>query len=412
MTDNSNTKTTVNSATIPKRNNAASKHSRRWIPILGAALLIALIIAGLWPRPTPVETAKVSRGLLLSTVNEEGKTRIKHKYLVSAPVAGQLRRIPFKAGAEVMAGQTVLAVIDPAPPLLLDARSRALAEARLEGAVANRDKAQTNEFFANIEMQRISRLFQEKAVSIQEYEAAQVRESLALKEKSAAESALRQVEAELSEYRSRQETNSASCTPLEIKAPINGRILRVFEENSRVVATGTPLVEVGDPTDLEVVIDVLSRDGAAIQPGAKIILEQWGGTEPLEGRLRLVEPSAFTKISALGVEEQRVNCIADLVTPPEKRTSLGDNFRVEAKIVLWETPQALRAPVGALFRQGQEWKGFVVQQGYARLRTVKVGKSSSTEMQILDGFQEGDELILYPGDRIKEGFRVKPVQLN
>jgi len=185
--------------------------------------------------------------------------------------------------------------------------------------------------------------------------------------------------------------------------------LHVFEESTRVVAPGTPLVDLGDPAELEAVIEVLSRDGAVIPPGAKVELEQWGGGEPLAARVRLVEPAAFLKISALGVEEQRVNVVVDLVTPYEQRRSLGDNFRVEARIVVWETDQTLKVPAGAVFRRGQTWAAFALVGGRAELRRVTVGRSSGTEFQVLDGLKDGEEVILYPGDRVHEGQRVQPI---
>ena len=178
-----------------------------------------------------------------------------------------------------------------------------------------------------------------------------------------------------------------------------------------MVTAGTPLVEAGDPSDLEVVIEVLSRDGAAIKPGSKVELEQWGGGELLEARVRLVEPAAFTKVSALGVEEQRVNVVADLLTPPDQRRSVGDNFRVEAKIIVWETDQALKVPAGALFRQGETWAAFVLAEGRAHLRIVKAGRSSGTETQVLEGIKPGDELILYPGGRVRDGQRVRAIKI-
>ena len=240
-----------------------------------------------------------------------------------------------------------------------------------------------------------------------------MREASALKEETAAQSALRQAEAELAEFSSAtaQETGSL-CPAREIKAPASGRVLRVFEENTRVVTAGTPLVEIGDPADLEVVIEVLSRDGAEIAPGAKVEFEQWGGTEPLIGHVRLVEPAAFTKVSALGVEEQRVNVIADLLTPLEQRKNVGDNFRVEARIIVWENSDALKVPAGALFRQGDQWATFVVIDGSSRLRVVKAGRSSGTETQILQGLEPGDKVILYPGSRVHDGQRVTPIRIG
>jgi HlyD family secretion protein len=397
---------------MPLRRNKMHRH-KRWLPWLGAALLVALILLGFRPQPTPVEVTKVVQGKLRATINEEGKTRIKQRYVISAPVTGHLRRIPFKAGTEVVAGQTVLAVIEPVTPVPLDARNRALAEARRDTAAANLEKARAAHKFAASELQRFQKLYEEKSVSPQEFEPVQWRETAAAKDRAAAESALRQVEAELAEFAVASEgaTNTVRA-PIEIKAPASGRVLHVFEESSRNVSAGTPLVQIGDPAELEVVIEVLSRDGAAIRPGATVELEQWGGIGSLEAHVRLVEPAAFTKVSALGVEEQRVNVIADLVTPFEERKNLGDNFRVEARIVVWETDRALKAPAGALFRRGADWAAFVMDGGKAELRRVEVGRSSGSEMQILDGLNEGEDLILYPGDRVRAGQRVKPIQIS
>jgi HlyD family secretion protein len=383
------------------------------LPYAGAVVLVALIVAGLWPQPVPVETARATRGTLRATVNEEGKTRIKQRYLISAPVTGQLRRIPFKAGAEVQAGQTVLAIIDPLSPAMLDARARALAEARRDTAAANLEKSRATHAFAASELRRSEKLYADKTVSIQDLEAAQLREASAAKEEAAGQSALREAEAELAEFTASDAGTNTVRAPKEVKAPVTGRVLRVLEENARVVTAGTPLLEVGDPADLEVVIEVLSRDGAAIAPGAKVELEQWGapGASDLLARVRLVEPAAFTKVSALGVEEQRVNVIADLLTPPGERRNVGDAFRVEARIIVWETDQALKVPAGALFRRGDQWAAFVLADGRAQLRPVTVGRSSGTETQILDGLKEGEQVILYPGSRVHAGQRVKPIQI-
>jgi HlyD family secretion protein len=403
---------TDTAAALPPQRRPANRHTRRWLPYAGAVLLAGLIVAGLWPRPVPVETTHATLGTLRATVNEEGKTRIKQRFVVCAPVAGQLHRIPFKAGAEVEAGQTVVAVIEPLAPALLDARARTLAEAGRDSAAANLEKARAAHNFAAGELRRFEKLYGDKAISIQELEAAQLREASAAKELSAAEAALRQAEAELTEFAAGGAATAVSnCLPQEIKAPAGGRVLKVFEENARVVAAGTPLLELGDPADLEVVVEVLSRDGAAIVPGAKIEFEQWGGGEPLLGRVRLVEPAAFTKVSALGVEEQRVNVVADLLTPPGQRQNVGDNFRVEARIVVWETDQTLKVPSGALFRQGEQWATFVVTEGRAQMRLVEAGRSSSTETQVLKGLKAGEEVILYPGSRVHSGQRVKPIRI-
>lgn len=390
----------------------SNQRTRRWFPYVGAVVLVGLIMAGLWPKPVPVEVAAASIGTLRATVNEEGKTRIKQRYVVAAPVTGQLRRIPFKAGSEVKASESVLAVIDPLAPTLLDPRARASAEARRDSAGANLEKTRAAHKFAASELRRFEKLYADKTVSVQELETAQMREATALKEQTAAESSLRQAEAELAEFGSPfgGDTNSV-CLPREVKSPISGRILKVFEESARAVTAGVPLLEIGDPSDLEVVVEVLSRDGAVIQPGAKVEFEQWGGDQPLVGRVRLVEPAAFTKVSALGVEEQRVNVIADLLTPPEARANVGDNFRVEARIIVWEASDALKVPAGALFRQGNQWATFVVESGRARVRLLKVGRSSGTETQVLEGLKPGEEVIVYPGSRVKDGQRVGPIKV-
>ena len=203
--------------------------------------------------------------------------------------------------------------------------------------------------------------------------------------------------------------DQGTSPPLTVLAPATGRVLRVFEESSRVVSAGTPILEIGDPNDLEVVIDVLSRDGAVLDAGTRIEIEQWGGPGILEARLRLVEPAAFTKVSALGVEEQRVNVIADLLTPPDLRGHLGDNFHVEARIIVWETDRTLKVPSGALFQKQEEtWAAFVIDKGRATERTLVVGQSSGTETEIRRGLQEGDRVVVYPGDRVRSGQRIRP----
>ncbi|MBE0540144.1 MAG: efflux RND transporter periplasmic adaptor subunit [Verrucomicrobia bacterium] len=373
---------------------------------------MALLVLGLWPEAVPVETATVTVGPLRTSVNEEGKTRIKHRFIVSAPVTGQLRRIPFKPGAEVVVNQTIVAIIDPLASSPLDPRSRITTEARRDAAAANVEKARAAHTFAASELRRNEKLYAEGTVSAQDLEAAQWRETTAARELTAAESAFRQTEAELADFAVATDGSAdSSVRPTEVRAPITGRVLRVFEESARAVTSGLPLIEIGDPNDLEVVIEVLSRDGAIIGPGTKVELEQWGGGQPLAARVRLVEPAAFTKISALGVEEQRVNVVADLVTPPEQRLNLGDNFRVEARIATWETDRTLKVPAGALFRRGPQWESFVLEGGRVRLRQVTVGRSSGTETEILNGLKEGEEVVVYPGDRVRDGLRVKPIEI-
>ena len=378
---------------------------RRWLPYAGLAVLLILLALGLRPRPSPVETARAVTGPLRATVSEEGKTRIKQRYIVSSPVTGQLRRVPFKPGAALTAGD-VVAVIEPMAASPLDTRSRALAEARRDSAVAALEKTRTSYALAANEFKRVGQMFAEKTVSAQDYESSQMRETAAAREVVAAEGVLRSAVAELVVV-------GSDTTPalIEVRAPVAGRVLHVFQESERPVTAGTPLLDAGDHADLEVVIELLSRDGAALTAGTRVELEQWGGPKPLEARVRLVEPAAFTKISALGVEEQRVNVVADIVTPLAERAALGDSFRVEARVIVWESDKVLKVPVSALFRRGAEWSAYVVRNGRAALVPVSAGRSSGTETQVLGGLKEGEEVILYPGDRVQDGDRVQPVKL-
>lgn len=417
-------------APFPAQSNAKNKSTPAWrrrLPLLGALLLVALIVVGLWPRPIPVESGPVVRGPLVVTVDEEGMTRVKNRYVVSTPVAGQLQRIDWKAGAPVVAGETVLAVLEASGADFLDARSLAQAEARVRAAEAARDaaaaqraRAEAAQQLAAAEFERAEQLRKQDVASAQEYDLARMRAETAAQEARAAEFGLRVAEFEVQQAQAvltrgtppAEGARVAPLPPLVITSPVSGKILRVFQESTRVVPAGFPLLEVGDPTDLEVRIEALSRDGVAIQPGARVMLEQWGGAEPLHARVRLVEPSAFTKISALGVEEQRVYVIADFVDPVEKRSTLGDSYRVEARVVIWEKADALQAPAGALFQQGGEWRTFVIDDGRARLRDVQVGRSNGVATEILDGLASGDQLIVYPGDKVTDGTRVTPIQIE
>lgn len=398
----------------------AAPRWRRFLPVFGGLLLVALIVVGLWPRAVPVESAEVTRGPLVVTVDEEGMTRVKNRYVVAAPVAGQLRRVDWKAGADVEAGKTVLATLEAGGADFLDARTQAQAEAGVKAAEAARDAARAQQERAvaaartmAAEFERAKQLRATNVNSPQEYDLAQLRSETAAQDARAAEFALRVAEFEVQQAQAvlrRGATSSAE--PLAIVSLVGGKILRVLQESARVVPAGFPLMEIGDPTDLELRIEVLSRDGVAVRPGARVILEQWGGPGPLEARVRLVEPSAFTKISALGVEEQRVYVVADFTSPIADRPTLGDSYRVEARIVTWESPDALRAPAGALFQRGAEWQAFVVQGGRAQLRTVKIGRSNGVQTEIVEGLAPGDRVIVYPGDKVADGGRVQPLELD
>lgn len=392
----------------PRNNHKNRRHARRWIPYTGAILLAALVTAGLWPKPTPVETGTATRGPLRSTVDEEGKTRIQQRYIVSAPVTGFLQRVPFKPGAPVEAHSTTLATLLPTPSTSLDPRAQATSEANLSLAKANVEKARAAHDYAQRELKRITQLVSQNTLPEQELDAATWRERDANQVVQAALASLQQAQAELANYNTPLNTNTQ---PTLITAPVSGKILRVFEESSRIIPAGTPILEIGDPYNLEAVIECLSRDAATMTPGMTVDLERWGGGSPLQGQLRHVEPAAFTKISALGVEEQRVNVIVDILTPPQDRPTVGDNFRVEARIVTWESNDTLKIPAGALFRRGQQWAVFTIQNGRATLQNVETGHSNGKETEITSGLSPGDTVILYPGERVKNLSRVHPVQI-
>jgi HlyD family secretion protein len=409
--------------TSPTKKPAPAASRRRRLPWIVGAVVLALVIAGLWPSALPVEVATVGRGDVVVTVNEEGMTRVKNRYVISSPVAGQLQRIVWKPGAVVEAGKTVLAVLETSGADLLDVRGQAQADARVRGAESNRElagaqlaRARATHTMAQNDLNRFRTLAERGALSQQDLENATMRETTTAQEVRAAEFAQQVAEFELQQARALllrgQPGGNSEQAPLVITSPVSGRVLRVFQESSRVVTGGLPLLEVGDPTDLELRIEVLSRDGVAITSGARVIVEQWGGPKPLEARVRLVEPSAFTKISALGVEEQRVYVIADFVDPVEARPTLGDNYRIEARVVVSEHKNVLRVPAGALFQHGNVWQTFVVRGGRTLLKTVKVGQTNGLETEIIDGLVEGDRVAVYPGDKIRDGTRVKEITLR
>ena len=390
---------------------------QRSFALAGACLIVAAIVWAFLPKPVAVDLGEVIRSSMQVTVDEDGITRVRERYVVSSPLSGRLRRIELEAGDPVRAGKTLLAVIEPGDPQLLDARTRNEALARVKAAeaavrrtTAEVERALAAHELAESEWERTRRLFDTGVISRQEFEQAQAAERTAREDLKVAEYALQiarfeeeQARATLLQFTGDPGGNSE---PHEIKAPVDGRVLRLFEESESIVGAGSPLLELGDPADLEIVVDVLSADGVKIEPGARMILEHWGGAEPLEARVRLVEPSAFLKISALGVEEQRVNVIGDLVDPPGRRPSLGDAFRVEARIVVWEGEDVLKVPTSALFREQDQWAVFVEDNGSARLQIIEVGHQNGMESEVVSGLAEGQRVILHPGDAIEDGIQI------
>jgi HlyD family secretion protein len=393
-----------------------SKRFSLWLPLAAIGTLVLLGWA-LRPRAIRVDLGTVIRGPLTVEVVEEGRTRIRQRHVISAPLAGRLLRVTLRPGDAVEAGQTVIATLEPADSAMLDSRTQAQAEARVKAAEAEQartlpllQRAQSEQAYAHTDLERARGLHAQASLSHQELDAAERREAAAAAELRSAEFAQRIADYEVELARAALLTSDARSTPLDarrpLRAPISGRVLRVFEESATVVPVGARLVEIGDPADLEVIVETLSTDAVRIPLGARVRIERWGGGAPLTARVRVVEPSGFTKISALGVEEQRVNVIADLTTPVEHRAALGDGFRVEARIVVDEVASALKVPVGALFRQDERWAVFAIAGGRARLRTVEIGRRNDAEAEIMAGLAPGETIVLHPGDSVREGRRV------
>lgn len=380
--------------------------------------LLSLVAYGFWPAPLEVEMGVVERGNFLVTVDEDGKTRIREKYTVSIPVPGNLLRLALDAGDAVVQDKTVLARIEPLDPTLLDARALAEAEARVRAAEAVQqqasvsvERAQEAEKFAGHEFERAGELVQQNAISTSEFDRLETEAAVARADVRAAEFALRVATFELelaraALIRTQPQAQSPRDSLLTIRSPITGQVLRVFQESAGVVTQGLPLIELGDPGDLEVEIDVLSSDAVRITPGARVVFEQWGGDEPLEGVVRVIEPAAFTKISALGVEEQRVNIIADFRGPAVNQLSLGDGYRVEAKIVTSEAVNVNQVSTSALFREQEAWHVYRVEQGVARRVNVQLGRSNGLVAEVLEGLATGDQVVMHPTDRVRDGVRV------
>jgi HlyD family secretion protein len=383
-------------------------------------LLAAGLVYAFRPQPVPVDFATVERGTLTVTVDEEGETRVRDVYVLSAPVSGRMRRVEAEAGDRVVAGETILAEIEPIDPTLLDVRTQSEAQAAVRAAEAARDlasaeveRAEANLDFARTELRRHQNLMDRGAASERELDAARREFRTARAALDTARAALQERIFELDRARARlvsplqtheRQGECSECIP--VRAPVSGRVLRVVRESEGPVASGEPLIEIGDPSELEVGVDLLSADAVKVQAGDRAVFEEWGGDEPLHARVRRVEPYGFTKISALGIEEQRVNVILDFTDPREKWEALGHGYRVEARIVLWEGDDVLKLPLSALFRDGERWAVFAVEDGVARLRHVERGRHTGLEAEILSGLEEGQRVVLYPSNRVADGVPV------
>jgi HlyD family secretion protein len=380
------------------------KLGRRGFVWGGVALATAMfLVYTLRPTPVPVEVAAAGRGPLRVTIDEEGRTRVRDRYVVVAPVAGRVARITLDEGAAVTRGMAV-AQLSAAP---LDPRTREEAAARLRGAEDAERAATAAVSQARAALDQAARnraraesLFAKNLLSVEQREVTALAETTAVRQVEAADfraqAAAHDVEV------ARAALTAGAGDVVRLLSPVRGQVLRVPEKSERVVAAGTTLVELGDPGRLEIVVDLLSEDAVKVKPGARVLIEGWGGDRPLEAHVRMVEPSGFTKVSALGVEEQRVNVVADLdATPPQ----LGDGYRVEARVVQWEG-DALKVPASALYQEGDQWRVFVVENGRARARVVRVGHRNPDEAEVLDGLGVGERVIRQPTDKISDGTRV------
>ncbi len=422
---------------------------RRFVWISLAALVVVLIVRAFRGSPVLVDVATIGRGLLRVTVDDDGRTRVRERYTISAPIQGRLLRTLLDPGDLVRAGETPVAEFVPIAPELLDARTRAEAEARtrraeasLHEAEAREEQAEADLRYAETLLERVRELAAEGIEGKNRLDLAMRDEESARQGRRAAQFAVQVAAYELDAARASlieatpdavgpddtdpDEGNAnpadASTRSVErvngdgrllLRSPIDGTVLLVFEESARALSAGAPILEVGSIAALEVVADYLSQDAVKIRPGMEVLVEGWGGATnddeaTLRGRVRVVEPSGFTKVSALGVEEQRVNVIVDPVGPPEDWAVIGDGYRVELRVVLWEEENALIVPTGALFRRGGDWSVFLVENGRARRRTIEIGRQNGLEAEVANGLREGERVILYPSDLLEDGTRIEP----
>ncbi len=387
---------------------------------IGAVLLTALVLM-LRPRPLLVDVHSVTPGHFRVTLDADGIARVQHVYTVSAPVGGRLLRTELVTGDAVTQGQTLIATLEPSNPALLDPRTLAETREDLEAALASRDlaaadleRAHADQSFARTELDRARELFDAGTVPRRFVDEAQRAARSANAAVAAGEAALDAREHEVARIRARlftptgEGSGSDGCECLTLTAPISGRVLKVFEPSETVVLPGTPLVQLGDPGRLEIVADYLSTDAVRIRPGQRAFIEEWGGDLALDALVRHVEPVGFTKVSALGIEEQRVNVVFDLTAPDPQWGSLGHGYRVTARVVVWEADNALTVPVTALFRDGPLWQVFRVEDGLAWPRTVDLGQQSGLRVQVVSGLASGDVILVNPPAGIDAGSAVVP----
>lgn len=390
-----------------------------WPIGLGLLLLAGLVFA-LWPRAIAVDIATLAEGLMAVTIEDDGVTRVKEVYLLSAPISGKMLRIEPRAGDFIEAQKTVIATIEPADPAFLDTRAEreleftvSAAKAARETAAANARGREADLKLARQERERVQQLFAKNVVAKARVDAAAASVDALEAAVATARAALRQREFEVKTAEAALIVPTDAAKPksarrccFAIRAPITGQILRVIQENETVIQAGQPLVEVGDPSDLEIVVDLLSTDAVKVSDGDAVLITRWGGEGALNARVRRVEPFGFMKISSLGIEEQRVNVIIDLTDPHDRWRRLGHGYQIDAAIVRWQSDKALQVPIGALFRQGADWAVFRVDGGRARVTKVKVDHMNDRTAQVLEGLKPGDQVVSHPGERVADGAAV------
>ena len=381
-------------------------------------VIITLLAWGFWPQPVMVEAVATMRAPLAVSIEEEGRTRVIDRYIVSAPVDGVACRVQLEVGDPVKQGQVLLG-ITPLESQVLDPRSRAQAKARVSAAEsalrAAREEAQAataTQEYAATELERLRPLIEKGLVAREAFNRAETEAKTSAAAKRSADFNVDVASYDLEVARTTLQYSAATASgiPAErvpVRSPIDGRILKVQHECEGAVRTGDPLLEVGDPTALEIEVDVLSADAVKIKPGMKVLFDRWGGEQPLQGRVRNIEPVGFTKISALGVEEQRVLVISDFTSPGEQWQRLGDGYRVEAQFILWQEDDVLQVPASSLFRYKQGWAVFVIDGNRASRRGIKVGQRNGLNAQILAGVATGEMVINHPSDAVEDGRSVK-----
>jgi HlyD family secretion protein len=397
----------------------SSLNIRRSLIVAGFASVLAMLVWMLWPKPVLVEVAEVREGPIVVTVDEEGKTRIKNVYTVSAPITGKLVRLSLEAGDRVKKDVTVVANVEPMFPSFLDVRVTRELEAQLEAAraavtlaEAEIKQAEAELEFARSELRRAKSLMESKTVSERVLERARIdvetRQAALTRAEASRNVRKRELESAQARLIAPQEAAKgevpAGCC-VTVLAPVSGRVLRLIQESERVVTAGTPLLEIGDPDNLEIVVDLLSADAVKVVESATASIEGWGG-ESLPAKVTRVEPAGFTKVSALGIEEQRVRTILKLEEPQGGVGRLGHEFRVFVKIAVYESGRALRVPLGALFRLGDRWAVYSVVRGRARVTPIQIGNRNSAYAEVISGLATGAVVALHPSDRVSDGVRV------